>query len=73
MNLGFKLPVLCPDGCERIADAYESPLYDGAIRASVRFQGKRVTGDVSVDQNGAVFDPDPYLTNGGAFTYYQKK
>lgn len=73
MSNSFKLLVLCPDGCERVADAYESPMYDGAIRGSIRFQGKRITGDVVVDQFGPSFTPDPYLANGGAFTYYQKK
>ena len=64
--------VVCPDGQTRVADVHYSPLY-GRDRASVRFQGKRVTGDiVATDAVGLYFVPDPFLQNGGAFNHYAR-
>ena len=61
--------VVCPDGLVRAADVHYSPLY-GRDRASVRFQGKRVTGDTKALAGELVFVPDPLLQNGGAFDAY---
>lgn len=61
--------VHCPDNMVRIADVHYSPMY-GRDRASVRFQGKRVTGDTQVVNGELRFVPDPLLQNGGAFRAY---
>ena len=63
--------VVCPDGQARVADVHYSPLY-GRDRASVRFQGKRVTGDTVVADGELRFVPDPLLQNGGAFNHYAR-
>ena len=63
------VPVVCPDGQVRAADVHYSPMY-GRDRASVRFQGRRVTGVTQVTNGQLAFVPDPLLQNGSAFNAY---